>query len=102
MAEREQSGNNSGAVQHCGRESKSQRVKNRIGSKRNLGAMGITMEHRKDTDERNRPLDRPASTQRLLATLSAALGIDQNEIDKRWPTGTALYPESGPLWELWA
>lgn len=63
---------------------------------------GVVPKRLHDTDERNRPLDRPASTQRLLATLSAALGIDQNEIDKRWPTGTALYPESGPLWELWA
>jgi hypothetical protein len=63
---------------------------------------GVVPKRLHDTDDSNRPLDRPASTQRLLATIAAATGIDQSEIDRRWPTGTPLYPESGPLWELWA
>jgi hypothetical protein len=63
---------------------------------------GVVPKRLHDTDDSNRPLDRPASTQRLLATVAAATGIDQNEIDRRWPTGTALYPEREPMWELWA
>lgn len=63
---------------------------------------GVVPKRVHDTDDRNRPLDRPASTQRLLATVAAATGIDQAEVDRLWPPGTALYPESGPLWELWA
>ncbi len=55
-----------------------------------------------DTDDRNRPLDRPCSTQRLLATIVAATGIDQAEVDRLWQPGTNLYPEAGPLWDLWA
>ncbi len=63
---------------------------------------GVVPKRLHDTDDQNRPLDRPASTQRLLATLAAATGIDQGEIDRLWPSGTPLFPESGPLWELWA
>ncbi len=63
---------------------------------------GVVPKRLHDTDDNNRPLDRPASTQRLLATLAAATGIDQAEVDRLWPPGTALYPETGPLWELWS
>lgn len=63
---------------------------------------GVVPKRLHDTDDDNRPLDRPASTHRLLATIASATGIDQSAIDARWPAGTALYPESGPMTELWA
>ena len=63
---------------------------------------GVVPKRLHDTDDNNRPLDRPASTQRLLATLAAATGVDQAEVDRLWPTGTPLYPEAGPMWELWS
>ncbi|HVV84732.1 MAG TPA: DUF1501 domain-containing protein [Kofleriaceae bacterium] len=63
---------------------------------------GVVPKRLHDTDDRNMPLDRPASTHRLLATIAAATGIEQTEIDKLWPPRTALYPETGPMWELWA
>jgi uncharacterized protein (DUF1501 family) len=54
------------------------------------------------TDDSNVPVDKPASTHQLLATISAALGVPQDAIDALWPPGTGLYPEGGPLWDLWA
>lgn len=53
------------------------------------------------TDDNNVPVDRPLSTHCLLATIAAAAGVPQDAIDARWPA-SALYPEGGPLWDLWA
>jgi uncharacterized protein (DUF1501 family) len=65
-----------------------------------FGAGVVPMQlHR--TDDDNAPLGPPASTQRLLATIAAVAGVPQDEIDKLWPPGTKLFPEGGPLWDLW-
>jgi hypothetical protein len=54
------------------------------------------------TDE-NLPTDGVGhSTHALLATICAAVGVPQAEIDALWPPGTALYPEGAPLLELWS
>jgi uncharacterized protein (DUF1501 family) len=54
------------------------------------------------TDDNNVPMERPCSTHCLLATIAAALGAPPSELDKLWPPGSPLYPEGGPLWDLWA
>ena len=54
------------------------------------------------TDDSNVPTEGPASTHALLATLAAAVGTPQEIIDRAWPPGSSLYPEGGPLWDLWA
>ena len=54
------------------------------------------------TDDNNVPMGDPASTHRILATIAAAVGVPSDAIDAEWPTGTSLYPEGGPLWDLWA
>jgi hypothetical protein len=67
-----------------------------------LFGAGIVPEAFAPTDDVGDPLDgKGHTTQALLATLCAALGIPAAEIDKYWPPGTALYPEGLPLWELW-
>ncbi len=63
---------------------------------------GITPKLLNPTDDGNVPVDRPCSTHCLLATLAAATGVPGEEIDRSWPPGTGLYPEGGPLWDLWA
>jgi hypothetical protein len=64
---------------------------------------GITPKVLAATDDENLPLDGGGhSTHALFATLCAATGVPQSEIDALWPPGTPLYPEGAPLWELWA
>ncbi len=63
---------------------------------------GVVAKRLHDTDDNNVAMGRAASTHRMLATMAAAVGVDQGAIDALWPPGSALYPESGPLWELWS
>ena len=63
---------------------------------------GITPKRLHATDDNNVPTDAPASTHQLLATIAAATGVPDDEIDKQWPRDSPLYPEGGPLWDLWA
>jgi hypothetical protein len=63
---------------------------------------GITPKKLHPTDDDNMPIGKPCSTHRLLATIAAALGTPSAEIDKLWPFASKLYPEGGPLWDLWS
>jgi hypothetical protein len=63
---------------------------------------GVKPKRLHPTDDDNVPTGAPASTHRLLATIAAAIGAPQSELDRLWPPGSNLYPEGGPLWELWA
>jgi uncharacterized protein (DUF1501 family) len=63
---------------------------------------GITPKQLHPTDDANVPTEGPASTHRLLATIAAALGTPDDEIERAWPKDSPLYPEGGPLWDLWA
>jgi hypothetical protein len=63
---------------------------------------GITAKRLHPTDDDNVPIGKPCSTHRLLATVAAAVGAPTDEIDKLWPSGSPLFPEGGPLWDLWA
>ena len=62
---------------------------------------GIAAKRLHATDDDNVPVGPPCSTQRLLATIAAALGAPADEIEKLWPR-SPLFPEGGPLWDLWA
>jgi hypothetical protein len=42
------------------------------------------------------------STQALLYTLGAAMGLPSGALEKTWPSGTQLHPELAPLFDLWA
>lgn len=53
------------------------------------------------TDAANAPRAGVCSTQALLVTLAAALGVPEDELDRIWPAGTPLRPETAPLWVLW-
>jgi hypothetical protein len=63
---------------------------------------GVVPKRLHDTDDNNVPAGAPASTHALLATIASATGVPQDTIDRLWPPGTGLYPEGGPLWDLWA
>jgi hypothetical protein len=63
---------------------------------------GITPKKLHPTDDDNVPMGKPCSTHRLLATIAAATGTPSDEIDKLWPAASKLYPEGGPLWDLWS
>jgi uncharacterized protein (DUF1501 family) len=63
---------------------------------------GVKPKKLNPTDENNVPTEKPCSTHCLLATIAAAVGAPQSELDKLWPPGSPLYPEGGPLWDLWA
>jgi hypothetical protein len=63
---------------------------------------GVTPKKLHPTDDDNVPIGKPCSTHRLLATIAAALGAPPDEIEKLWPSGSALFPEGGPLWDLWS
>jgi hypothetical protein len=52
-------------------------------------------------DVANEPTDGICSTQALLFTLAAAVGAPEGELERVWPSATALHPETSPLWELW-
>ena len=54
------------------------------------------------TDDSNVPTAGALSTHCLLSTIAAALGAPQDQLDRLWPPGASLYPEGGPLWELWS
>ncbi len=63
---------------------------------------GVRPHRLADTTDWNEPASKPASTQALLATIAAAVGVPQDAIDERWTPRAALYPEGAPLWDLWA
>src|SRR5262249_48295692 len=53
------------------------------------------------TDDQNAPLDGVGgSTQNLLATVCAALGVDAPTIESLWPGRSTLRPETAPF-PLW-
>ncbi len=53
------------------------------------------------TDDNNTPGDGGRSTHALLATLCEGLGVPPDAINELWPPGSPLFPEGGPLLDLW-
>ncbi|MEM6997084.1 MAG: DUF1501 domain-containing protein, partial [Myxococcota bacterium] len=53
------------------------------------------------TNNEHEPTAEFISTHSLLATVACAVGTPLELVEEVWPSGSALYPEGEPLWQLW-